>query len=62
MTEEFCYKKFTVFAQQILNQGQIPQYLTKFSKKEFTTYQLLVLLLIKTYENKGYRAFISCLE
>ncbi|MFW5991156.1 MAG: hypothetical protein ACOCQX_02915 [Candidatus Nanoarchaeia archaeon] len=34
----------------------------KFSKKTFTTHQLLTLLLIKTYEKKGYRAFISFLK
>lgn len=59
MKKEFCYKNFTDLASQILNKGQIP---TKFSKKEFTTYQLLTLLLIKIYEKKGYRAFISWLK
>lgn len=60
--KEFDYKKFTILAKQILNKGQVPLYMTKFSKKTFTTYQHLVLLLIKTYERKGYRAFVSWLK
>lgn len=57
-----AYKKLTDLAKQVLNQKQVPLYRTKFSKKEFTTYQLLVLLFAKTYENKGYRAFVEFLE
>lgn len=60
--EQFCYKKFSDLACQILNKDQVPLYMKKFSKKTFTTHQLLTLLLIKSYEKKGYRAFISFLK
>jgi hypothetical protein len=56
------YKKLTILSKNLLQSKQIPLYRTKFSKKEFTTYQLLTLLIIKTYENKGYRKFIEFLE
>lgn len=62
MQKQFDYKKFTILAKQILNKGQIPLYFCKFSNKLYTTYQHLVLLLMKTYEKKGYRAFISWLK
>ena len=60
--EQFSYKKFSDLASQILNKVQVPPYMKKFSKKTFTTHQLLTLLLIKTYEKKGFRAFISFLQ
>jgi hypothetical protein len=62
MQEQFSYKKLSDLACQILNKGQVPLYMKKFSKKTFTTHQLLTLLFIKTYEKKGYRAFISFLK
>lgn len=56
------YKKLTILTQQVLQKLQIPLYAKKFSKKDFTTYQLLTLLILKTFEKKGYRAFIDFLH
>ena len=47
---------------KILNKLQMLIYSTKFSKKEFTTHQLLSLLVIKTFERKGFRTFIEFLN
>ncbi len=56
------YKKLMILVQKILKKIQLPLYAKKFSKKEFTTHQLLFLLVLKTYENKGYRTFIEYLH
>ncbi len=56
------YKNLTILTKQILQKRQVPLYAKKFSKKDFTTYQLLTLLIMKCHENKGYRAFVEWLE
>lgn len=56
------YKTLLDLSQQILHKRQLPIYSSRFSRKDFTTYQLTSLLVIKTYENKGYRAFVDWLQ
>lgn len=60
--QQNIYKTLTKIAQQLLGSRQLPIYSSRFSRKDFTTYQLTVLLIIKTFERKGYRAFVQWLE
>jgi len=41
---------------------RIPPYSCKYSKKIYTQYQLLVLILFKDYRNQHYRDFIEDVE
>ena len=56
------YKNLTDLTRQLMHKVQLPIYAHKFSKKDFTTYQLMSLLVIKCYERKGYRAFVDWLH
>ena len=56
------YKTLLDLSRQILHRRQLPIYSSRFSRKDFTTYKLTTLLVIKTYENKGYRAFTDWLK
>lgn len=60
--EQNIYKTLSLLTKRIMQSRQMPIYLNKFSRKDFTSYQLLTLLVHKTYENKGYRAFVDWLK
>ena len=62
MTQDIHILKVLDLAKQLLQIAQIPLHGSKHSQKTFTQHQLFQLLVLKSYEQKGYEKFEEYLK
>jgi hypothetical protein len=56
------YIRFVELSSGLIRNSRIPLYSSKFSRKMYTQYQLLILLLLKEYLSEDYRDTIELTE
>jgi hypothetical protein len=56
------YIRFVELSSGLIKDSRIPLFSSKFSKKTYTQYQLLILLILKEYLSKDYRDTVELTE
>jgi len=62
MAKESRYIRFCKAVKLAVQASNLPEYSSKYSKKKYKVWQLVILLALKEYEDKSYRHFIEWLK